>query len=195
MQRCDCLMLAAGLSSRMGSWKMMLPFGKSTILDTSIENALGFCHRVILVTGHREAELRAHYQGNTRVLLVDNPDYREGMFSSIQVGMQHVKGEHIFMALGDMPCIQPWIYAALWQERGEFTLIPRCFQGNGHPILLPASLIQEIKNAAPQLSMKTLIQRGDHRFLELGEAAIHWDIDTPEDYLQFSQPAAAPALS
>jgi len=111
------------------------------------------------------------------------------MFSSIQAGARQVTGEHTFMALGDMPCVPSWVYAALWQERGEFTLIPRCSQGKGHPILLPASLIHEIKHSAPTFSAKALIRRGDHRFLELGEQAIHWDIDTPEDYLRLSQPA------
>ncbi|RJT42237.1 CTP--molybdopterin cytidylyltransferase [Rahnella woolbedingensis] len=195
MQKVDCLMLAAGLSSRMGSWKMMLPFGGSTLLDTSIENALGFCHRVVLVTGFRGAELRARYQYDERIFLVDNPNYRDGMFSSIQAGAHHVEGEHTFMALGDMPCISSWIYSALWQERGEFTLIPRCFQGKGHPILLPASLISKVKSSSPQFSMKNIIQNEDHRFLELNEQAIHWDIDTPDDYQRLARPVRIPQHS
>jgi len=185
-------MLAAGLSSRMGRWKMMLPYGESTILDTAIENALGFCHRVVLVTGHRGNELHARYQNDSRILLVNNPDYLQGMFSSVQAGIRHVKGQHMFMALGDMPCIHSWVYAALWQERGEFTLIPRSYQGKGHPVLLPASLMEQVIRAEADQSMKTIIQAGDYRFLEVGERAIHYDIDTPEEYLRLVQPADAP---
>lgn len=31
----QCIMLAAGLSSRMGKWKMMMPWGEGTILDSA----------------------------------------------------------------------------------------------------------------------------------------------------------------
>lgn len=192
MQHIDCLMLAAGISLRMGAWKMMLPFGEGTLLDTSIENALGFCDRVVLVTGHRGAELKARYQSDPRIFLVNNEDYQEGMFSSIQAGAHHVKGEHTFIALGDMPCIPSWVYSALWQERGEFTLIPRCLQGKGHPILTTGSLINQVKKAGSGYSLKSLIQLSDHRFLELSEPAIHWDVDTPEDYSRITQPEKIP---
>lgn len=47
----DCVMPAAGLSSRMGSWKVMLPYSHHTILDESIENALRFCSRVKKLMG------------------------------------------------------------------------------------------------------------------------------------------------
>ncbi len=57
MSAIDCIITAAGLSSRMGQWKMMLPRQQGTILDTSIKNALQFCSRIILVTGYRGNEL------------------------------------------------------------------------------------------------------------------------------------------
>lgn len=57
MSAIDCIITAAGLSSRMGQWKMMLPWEQGTILDTSIKNALQFCSRIILVTGYRGNEL------------------------------------------------------------------------------------------------------------------------------------------
>lgn len=36
----QCIMLAAGLSSRMGKWKMMMPWGEGTILDSALASAL-----------------------------------------------------------------------------------------------------------------------------------------------------------
>ncbi len=60
-ERCDCLITAAGLSSRMGAWKLMLPYRQSTILDESLKNALVLCDRIILVVGHRADELISRY--------------------------------------------------------------------------------------------------------------------------------------
>lgn len=42
MSAIDCIITAAGLSSRMGQWKMMLPLEQGTILDTSIKMRCSF---------------------------------------------------------------------------------------------------------------------------------------------------------
>ncbi|MFI8415132.1 NTP transferase domain-containing protein [Serratia sp. NPDC078593] len=191
MRQIECVMLAAGMSTRMGKWKMMLPYADSTILDNAIANALGFCHRVILVGGFRGDELADRYCQQSQVQVVQNADYRSGMFSSIQTGVQYVRGKHFFLALGDMPCVSDWVYAALWQEKGEFTLIPRCYQGKGHPVLLPASIIPRIITAAPEITMKQVIGQQDYRFLDVGNQAIHLDIDTPQQYQQLRCPTTA----
>ena len=67
MSAIDCIITAAGLSSRMGQWKMMLPWEQGTILDTSIKNALQFCSRIILVTGYRGNELHERYANQSNI--------------------------------------------------------------------------------------------------------------------------------
>lgn len=189
MQQIECVMLAAGLSSRMGRWKMMLPYGDGTILDCAIANALGFCQRVIVVSGFRGDELAERYRHHPQVQIAHNADYHAGMLSSIQTGVRQVRGGHFFLALGDMPGVSPWLYAALWQEKGEFVLIPRCHKGKGHPVLLPRSIITHITDAPPGVTMKQLIAQQDYRFLEVGDQAIHMDIDTPTQYRQLQSAA------
>ncbi|MEB6334905.1 nucleotidyltransferase family protein [Serratia rhizosphaerae] len=190
MQQIECVMLAAGMSTRMGSWKMMLPYGDGTILDSAIANAQGFCQRVIVVSGFHGDALAKRYRHHPHVQVVHNADYRTGMFSSIQTGVRQMRGEHFFLALGDMPCVSTWVYAALWQEKGEFSLIPRCHQGKGHPVLLPRSIITHIAEASPGVTMKQLIEQQDYRFLDVGDQAIHVDIDTPPQYRQLQGAAA-----
>lgn len=178
----DALILAAGLSSRMGSWKMMLPYRQGTILDAAINNALGFCSRVVLVTGYRGDELHQRYCGHSQICLVANADYHQGMFSSIRCGVQHIESRHFFLALGDMPCISSHIYAQLWQQRGDYCLIPRFEGGKGHPVLLPQRMIEAVRRAMPEQNMKQIIQSDEPRYLAVENPAIHWDIDTPEQY-------------
>ncbi|MDS6632108.1 NTP transferase domain-containing protein [Klebsiella michiganensis] len=55
----------AGLSSRMGKWKMMMPWGEGTILDSALASALAFCDRVVLVTGFRGDELYRVLSGSS----------------------------------------------------------------------------------------------------------------------------------
>ncbi len=182
IQHIDCVMPAAGLSSRMGDWKLMLPYRDGVLLDASIDNALGFCTRLILVGGHRFDELAARYQGRANITVLRNADYQQGMFCSIQVGVTAVQNEHFFISHGDMPCIDPAIYQAMWQQRGAGTLFPGNPQQPGHPVLLPDSLVPAILAAPPQSQMKKIITTGPVRYLGLTEEAIWRDIDTPEAY-------------
>lgn len=187
MTHIDCVMLAAGMSTRMGQWKMMLPYGNGTILDTAIANALAFCQRVIVVSGFRGEELAAYYHQHPQIQVVHNANYQQGMLSSIRTGVQQVRSPYFFLTLGDLPCIRHGIYAALWQEKGPFALVPRYHKERGHPVLLPASIIERINVADPKLSMKQVIELGDYRFLEVQERGIHYDIDTQEEYQQLLQ--------
>jgi hypothetical protein len=61
MAEVECVMLAAGRSSRMDDWKMTLPWGKSTIVEHSVRTALNVCARVVLVAGFRAEELDGPY--------------------------------------------------------------------------------------------------------------------------------------
>lgn len=202
----DCLITAAGLSSRMGRWKMMLPFSTKepvkesgraatverddveTILDCSIANALCFCQRVILVTGYRGEEIHARYEGHPRIKLVHNPEYYLGLFSSIQAGISHCETDYLFITHGDMPLIPPTVFSEIWRQRDFDTLFPvvdMADQQAGHPVLLHRSGFEVILDAPPQSRMKALLQGGPHRFIAVGNDAIHQDIDTPERYQQF----------
>lgn len=180
----DCVIPAAGLSSRMGSWKMMLPYLQHTILDESIENALGFCSRVILVVGYRGEELIQRYRDNDRVLVVMNPHYSKGMFSSIQQGVLKVKTENFFISHGDMPCVSSDIYQKVWQCRGVHTVFPGTVKKPGHPVLLPSILIEPIINSAFDSKMKSIIKTADIVYANLSSSELYFDVDTPDAYKQ-----------
>ncbi|RKU23879.1 nucleotidyltransferase family protein, partial [Candidatus Poribacteria bacterium] len=53
------ILLAAGLSTRMGAPKQLLPFGESTIVETVVDNMLGAkFDEVIVVVGHHAEEIQ-----------------------------------------------------------------------------------------------------------------------------------------
>ncbi len=166
----------------MGQWKLMLPYKGQTILDQSIENALTFCSRVIVVAGYRGEELQQRYQDNRDVLVVMNPHYQQGMFGSIQLGVQQVKGDYFFICHGDMPCIDRGTYQDLWNNRGDYTLFPGTKHKAGHPVLLSAQLIADIVSQPPDGKMKAVINQKDVCYLSLQCTQIYQDVDTPEAY-------------
>ena len=83
------LIPAAGLSSRMGRFKPLLPLGSSTFLDQLLHTmrAAGV-GPVVIVTGWHAEEIEAHLAGQPEVFLVHNPEYaRTQMFDSIRQGL------------------------------------------------------------------------------------------------------------
>lgn len=183
----DCIMPAAGLSSRMGVWKLMLPYSieenhESTILEMSVRNALRFCSRVILIAGYRSDELIQKMRIYPNVIIVVNQNYQQGMFSSIKLGIEQVRSEYFFIAHGDMPCINEGIYQQLWQKRAAGSVFPGGEDYSGHPVLLNSALIQTVLKETECASMKSILKRFPRTYLNLSDDNIHFDIDTPEAY-------------
>ena len=153
----QCIMLAAGLSSRMGKWKMMLPWGKGTILDSALASALAFCDRVVLVTGFRG-------------------------------GVSHIRDCRFFLALGDMPEVTPGVYRRLWDNPdAESCLIPAYERGKGHPVLLPQRAISLIHRAPQGATLRDVIGQMAVRVIPVASQGIHWDVDTPQQYLEVAR--------
>ncbi|ABZ75222.1 hypotehtical YgfJ [Shewanella halifaxensis HAW-EB4] len=177
----DCVIPAAGLSSRMGDWKLMLAYKNHTILDQCIENALSFCSRVILVAGFRGEELMLRYRDKPNILVVINEHFSTGMFSSIQLGVQQVSTEHFFITHGDMPMIDSRVFHAMWQRRGK-VVFPGNPERTGHPVLLPRSIVPLVVGAAKESKMKSIIKQQRIEYLALTTVNIHLDVDTPEAY-------------
>lgn len=181
-------MLAAGLSSRMGKWKMMMPWGDGTILDSALASALAFCDRVVLVTGFRGAELAARYQDHPGIEVVFNPQYQCGMFSSVQCGVSHIHGSRFFLALGDMPEVTPGVYRRLWAcPDTETCFIPAYERGKGHPVLLPQHAISLIRRAPEGATLRDIIGQMAVRVIPVNSQGIHWDVDTPQQYLEVAR--------
>ncbi|MDF7729618.1 NTP transferase domain-containing protein, partial [Enterobacter hormaechei subsp. steigerwaltii] len=125
-----------GLSSRMGQWKMMLPWQQGTILDTSIKNALQFCSRIILVTGYRGNELHERYANQSNITIIHNPDYAQGLLTSVKAAVPAVQTEYCFLTHGDMPTLTIDIFSKIWSLRNDGAILPLHNGIPGHPILV-----------------------------------------------------------
>ncbi|WP_232596354.1 NTP transferase domain-containing protein [Photobacterium phosphoreum] len=184
----DCVIPAAGLSSRMGTWKPMLAYQGSTLLDVAIEHALLFCSKVIVVAGYRADELVQRYQHQPHIMVVVNPDYQQGMLSSIQKGIEAVTSSRFFITHADMPCIDPQVFRMLLQVDHTRVIFPGNKHQTGHPVLIDAALIPQILALPITAKMKQVLQTGTEHYLQLNATSgIYYDIDTPEKYQQLIQ--------
>ncbi len=152
------------------------------MLDASLKNALAFCQRVILVVGHRGEELQQRYLERPDIVVVHNPDYRQGLGSSIRSALAASDADYLFISHGDLPCIPRDVYHQLWLARGCEALFPTWLGEAGHPVLLPKSLASELATAPVQSSVRRWLQGHPHRMVPVDSPAILFDVDTPERY-------------
>ena len=179
---CDCVILAAGLSTRMGRWKMVLPYGDSTVIETAAAHALSAVRRVILVTGFRADEIEAVFAGNPEVITCRNDEYRRGMFSSVRTGAAAVTSERFFLFPGDMPGIAPGTYTQLLRAEGAPVVLPEYGGKSGHPVLLAGSVGKAILNEPSDSNLKRVLERFPSVRVPVKDENILNDIDTPKDY-------------
>jgi len=188
----SAVVLAAGLSRRMGRFKLTLPWGgpegaRTVIGQVAATLAAAGLGEVVVVTGHRAAEVEAALAG-TAARCVFNPDYATGeMLTSIQVGLRALAGRAAaLLCLGDQPqmaadTVQAVLaagQAAGWQK----IIIPSFQMRAGHPILLPAWLWGEILACRSTLRDVLAAHRPQTSYLTVETATILADLDTPEDY-------------
>jgi molybdenum cofactor cytidylyltransferase len=184
------VVLAAGLSRRMGRFKPLLPLGASTMIETVLAalRDSGAVEETIVVTGHEAPRLRETLAG-WDVRLVHNDDYERGeMRSSVQCGVRALPAGAAFMlVLGDQPAVQPNTLkrlAKVWHETKADIVIPICHGRRGHPVVFSAACAEEVLQLAPHQTLRDLVYRRLEaaRLVEVDDPAVTLDVDTPADF-------------
>src|SRR2546423_10960994 len=130
-RRIGAVVLAAGRSTRMGGPnKLLAEVGGRPLVRIAAEEALGSRARpVVVVTGHQRAEIEATLAG-LPVTFVHNPDYAEGLSTSLKAGIAALPAEAdgAIVLLGDMPQVDAALIdrliAAFDPEKGAFVVVP-----------------------------------------------------------------------
>lgn len=188
------VLLAAGESRRMGDFKQLLRLDDKTFVEHCVDNLLGSrVDQVIVVTGHREAEVR-RVIANRPVDIVHNADYQSGMATSIKRGVQCVSdtADACVISLVDQPRIDTAVIDSLIEayndsaaERSNsLIVIPTYGEKNGHPILLDLVLRDEIlaMDCESGLRQVVLAHSDAIRHVPVSSERILEDCDVPEDY-------------
>ncbi|MDP3176621.1 MAG: NTP transferase domain-containing protein [Spirochaetaceae bacterium] len=194
----DCIVAAAGASSRMGAFKPLLDFRGSTIIQTVVGEAIAAGCRVLLVVGHRGDELDRLFEGSALVQVLRNAGWERGLLSSIQAALPAVRSSAFFVMLGDMPFVGREVYGLLARgtERGNPSPRARIasFEGRkGHPALIPSAWIPEILALPPQGMLRDYLATMPVELVDTGGDAALVDLDTPADYAdRLGNPYAGP---
>jgi molybdenum cofactor cytidylyltransferase len=184
--RIAAVVLAAGRASRMGTNKLVAELDGEPIVRRTVRAALGSRARpVIVVTGH-EADAVTRALAGLEVRLVHNPDFADGMSTSLRVGVAAAGTvDGALICLGDMPRLRPAhldaVIDAFRAGDPAEIVVPTFDRKRGNPVLWPRCYFAEIAALSGDVGARALIDRhADHvRLVAIEDSAILVDVDTP----------------
>jgi molybdenum cofactor cytidylyltransferase len=183
------VILAAGLSSRMGTQKLLLPFGGRTVITHIVEQVqASTIDEVYVVAGHKK-ELVSKELSVLKVHIVENPDYKSGMLSSVRCGLSAVpkRCQSILVALGDQPSITTVLINQMvrsFASTKKRILVPMYMGKRGHPLLFSAIYRNEIMSSFDDVGLRGLLHTHIDEVFEMNVSSpvVLSDMDYPEDF-------------
>ncbi|HIM44816.1 MAG TPA: 4-diphosphocytidyl-2C-methyl-D-erythritol kinase [Alphaproteobacteria bacterium] len=183
------IVLAAGESRRMGNInKLVVKVDGVAMVARAADAALDSgADPVIVVTGHESEKVEAALTGRA-VEILHNPDYAEGMSTSLRAGLAAFPADigAAVICLGDMPHVDAALISRLIAgfdpAQGHAICVPTYKGKRGNPVLWAARFFAEMQRLAGDVGARHLIgEHGDavHE-IECGDAAVTFDVDTPE---------------
>jgi len=182
------VVLAAGLSRRMGQAKLLMPVGGRAIVRYVVESVLaGGVDSVWVVTGPDVEPIEAALAG-LEVQIVVNLAPEEGQASSLRAGIAALPAavDAVLIALGDQPSLAPSIIPALLAARRttpKLIVAPRYRDGQGNPVLFKREIFPELLRLTGDQGARPIIQKEPTRveWVEL-DLPMPPDVDTLDDY-------------
>ncbi|MET9465321.1 nucleotidyltransferase family protein [Streptomyces sp. NPDC006544] len=184
------LLLAAGGGRRLGGRpKALLPYRGRPLVENAVrvlrEAGCGPLH-VVLGASAAEVRERADLSG---CVVSDNPDWAEGMGSSLRVGLASLAGtgaDAALVSLVDQPGIGPEAVARVrLAYRSPASLVAAAYDGErGHPVLFGSDRWPDIMATATGdkgARVHVAAHAGELTLIECGDVAEAFDIDTPPD--------------
>lgn len=187
----------------MGAFKPLLPFGKTTVINNCLNNLrAGGVEEIVVVAGHRAAELRASLNDVESIHIVVNSDPDSEMSASIACGVQALPAtaKAVLIALTDQPAIPSSVIANVvnaWRA-GSKLIIPEYNERGGHPVLVDLEFRQQLLNLDPRHGLKQFFDahRKQVQRLKVDSSYIARDMDTWDDYAALHEEVfGAPPIS
>ncbi len=188
-RRIAAVVLAAGRSTRMGgSNKLLAEIAGEPLVRIAAEAAIASRAKpVIVVTGHERGRIERALAG-LPVRLVHNPDFAQGLGTSLKAGIAAVPAEAdgAIVCLGDMPQVDAALIdrliAAFDPEKGALAVVPTIDGNRGNPVLWSRRFFPDLMAIEGDVGARHLIARYSEAVVEVpltGKAALV-DVDTPE---------------
>ena len=199
----SAVLLAAGMSTRMGQNKLLLNFREKPLIVHAVDTLLASdIDEVIVVLGHEIEKVRDQLErsiglankaaSGKPVRLSQNPDYQNGLSTSVRTGVVAVsrQANGIMIYLADQPLLEPEdvnrIVAgfAAAKEVNKSIVVPFFRGERGNPVILDASLRDSILGIVGDVGCKGVIKRYSEKVyaIEMENDHVVRDVDDVQAY-------------
>ncbi len=183
------VVLAAGLSRRMGTQKLLLPWGASSVIGHIVDQLLSSSLSHVRVVVGRDADRVSAALVDRPVAWVTNPQLEGDMLSSVRCALRVLPREcqAAMVVLGDQPRITTTLVEDMLQAYHtsvQDILVPFCQGRRGHPMLFARRYFEEVLTQHEDVGLRGLLQAHGPEVCEwpVSIPAVLFDMDTPKDY-------------
>jgi molybdenum cofactor cytidylyltransferase len=184
------VILAAGGSSRLGKPKQLLAYKGKTLLQHVVQTALASVAKPVLVVLGSEAEAMQNATDEKIVQTVFNPDWQEGMASSIRCGIKALSetspsAKGVVLMVCDQPFVSPALLNELMgahEKTGKQILACGYGDSFGPPVFFDRSLFDELLRLKGDTGARSIVQRHADAVEVIPFPEGAYDIDTQADY-------------
>ena len=181
------LILAAGLSRRLGQPKQLLLKNNKPLIRYIAELAIGLNPQSTVVIANDSIDIASALK-ELPLHIVFNPQAETGMASSLQLGADFLKNY-------DMPVLilgidQPLLDAAFLQQlvqhhmqQPDMNIVSHYAQTIGIPAIVQAEVLQQVKNLSGDSGLKKLLMQQVDKIIKVPAPELAFDIDTVEDLI------------
>jgi molybdenum cofactor cytidylyltransferase len=193
MFKIGAIVLAAGMSRRMGQPKLLLSLKEKPLFRYALEQTIRTkLDPVVLVGGQHIINFQREAADLQGIVFLTNKHFSKGMSSSLKMGINQIKdqAEAFMIFLADQPFVPDFVIQSMLQryyeekENGTLIVRPQYDGALGHPILIDKSLFSEFLKLEGDQGGKEVLKKYPHETSILSFEHSYWgmDIDTLEDY-------------
>ena len=181
------VILAAGEARRFGACKQLAEFQNKPLLQHVLDAALALPYkRLIVVTGKYDQEIKKAFEDGlvSGAEQVYNPDWPEGMSSSIRLGCQLLASDcdQILVLLADQILVSTDELHSLIDGTDGTGIACAGFSGTvGPPALFGSAFYPELLSLDAESGAKRILTNPKNHVRVVPMVSAGWDIDTPED--------------
>ena len=196
MARFGTILLAAGVSTRMGAEnKLLLPYRDVPMILHMVNTYRAATNNTVcVITGYEAAQIESVLEG-TDAVTVFNAEYKNGQQSSVTLGLQYAKDDDaLFIGLGDQPLVTVadlhFLMSGHHESCGTKLSFPVQGEARGNPIIIPSNLREKIlkdpKGRGCKKFTRTHLEHVHH--VPTMRPSFFTYVDTPQAYAMLGEP-------
>ena len=184
--KAGAVIVAAGMSSRMGTFKPMLQIGSISVAKRIISTLQQSGAELVVVVTGNQADMLEKHLSKSGAVFVRNENYASTqMFDSAKIGLDYIKDkcDRVLFTPVDVPLFTSQTVSQLLENDADFA-VPICNDIEGHPLLLKSSIIPAILdyNGTEGLRGALEFSGAKKQLVSVHDEGVLYDMDTPSDY-------------